>query len=244
MHNLTPIALSPAAGSVGVTVPDAGDGRTAASVTTPIQQLLNMIVWLYDALAGAVAMNMSINGTLNAVNTLSTSPGADITSGRDVTAARTVSAVQDVNAGGFLTGGYATITHNVTAGGTGAFGGALTGASLDIAGGGYFAGPVRMNSGGRIVPNTVYAAGAVGQTASPLVASRYVFPSCATGATIQINDSGATDDDTLTFVNLDSVHQLVLKSPSGATIGGIQHQSAEMTRIAGNWVFTDGHAIG
>lgn len=63
-HTLTPVSSQELA---GVTVPDPGDPRTAASVVTPIQALLNTIYWLYNhipPIAGS-GLHVPITGAVN-----------------------------------------------------------------------------------------------------------------------------------------------------------------------------------
>ena len=61
-HNLTPSPADPV--TPVVTVPDGGDARTAASVGTPFQQLLNHLMWVYGVLKGTISSAINFLGSL------------------------------------------------------------------------------------------------------------------------------------------------------------------------------------
>lgn len=97
-HNLTPAAVTnPSTTLNSVTVPDAGDPRTAASVVTPIQTLLNLCNYVFNVLVGNVALDLNINGHVNC-NGLTSLGTTDIQATQDVRASRDVNATRDLNA--------------------------------------------------------------------------------------------------------------------------------------------------
>lgn len=231
-HNLTPAATSPAAALTAVLVPDSGDARTAASVTTPIQVLLNMCAYFYGVLTGTVAQNVAITGTLTAAGaaifaSLQTPVGGDINGGRDVFAVRNVNAGQDVNAAGFVTATSATISGDQSIGGT-----------LVVSGYTRTRRPWRINS----------ANGAVGRVASCQVIDMYFMPAAAAGSSIQIDDTGAIDGDTLVFITRDTSNAVTIKLPDSTTLGTIKLAGSffwriEVMRIGGVWQLVDSQNV-
>lgn len=193
MHNLTPGSTSPAIGSVFVAVPDAGDARTAASVATPIQALLDMIAWLFRALVGFEVLNVAINGTINAIGAITTSAGSNIGSGLDVNAARSVNAVQDVNAGGFITANHATVALDLTAG-------TLNGRRISAL--------VQGTDS-----NSSYSCGPTGYD------HVWVPPSgvLSNARTYSVDTTGSFNGSEITFTNLDVSHNIFLTIPGSAS---------------------------
>lgn len=96
---------------------------------------------------------------------------------------------------------------------------------------------------GRSVHRVINAAGAAGQTASPLTASLYYFPSAASGSTIQIDDTGAVDGDQIQFVNYDPTNLVIVKNPGGSSLFSIRKAGGDYftcacTRLGGVWLLT------
>lgn len=104
----------------------------------------------------------------------------------------------------------------------------------------------------RNVERIVNAAGAVGQTASPVTASLYIFLSAVAGSTIQIDDTNAVTGDRIQFVSKDVTNLITIKNPGGSTIAQIRTNSGdlfavEVTRVSGApgsgvWLIT-GHDL-
>lgn len=262
-HALTPAPTAP--GSTTITVPDAGDNRTASSVVTPITSLTNLLFWVWGVLSGTVAHSISVNGDIGSMS------GSDVNSGRDVFASRDVTATRNVNAGSQVNAGSLTTTFAVVAGSavhslgtlevdtTTVLHGAVSIPTASLSAGGSISAAGALSSGGNVTAagaviasgrltgnktlRTHSAVGAAGQSADARVAELYYFPSAAAGSTIQIVDTGV-DDDTVAFYTNEATNDISVKNPGGTPIASIRGASGhqirvDVTRILGSWLLTN-----
>lgn len=220
-HYLSNTPVSP--GSVSHTVPDAGDGRTAASVTTPLQSIWSAVFWIWKAITGAIPFDLSIDGEVSAANVAASTVvtdgnctvggalgvvGSAIASG-SVTAGTSVAAGQDINAGRDIIA-----ARNISAAG--------------------------VVEGRLLYKPTVIATATAGMTAS--LASGYnvfIYTAVDSGASVLIQNAGSYDGDTIQFISPDpaETHTITVKNPSGTNIASFQGGGGRtFIRVAGNWV--------
>lgn len=128
-------------------------------------------------------------------------------------------------------------------------GNALVGGTLGVtgqasAGSVQSSGSVTFIGAGRVIPRTHTQVGAAGMTASVSIASEYYYPTAASGSTVQIDDTGAVDGDTMVFISAETSNNTVVKDPGGSAListlrngGAGTSPRVYIKRIAGTWTY-------